>query len=201
MKINLEDVAFLMDAIRNSENHYGVLESFWKGQLKSKTWLIEHLTSVVKTKSNYIVIHGGWNGVLASLLFNSNIDIESILSLDIDESCVENATMINKRYEIENRFKAVTADMTTYQYKKTPSIVINTSTEHITQEQYDIWLNNIPDSTLIVIQSNNYHSLPEHIRTYNTIDEFVSSSYLNKILCKDVLELPLYNRFLIIGYK
>ena len=39
MLVNLDDVAFWMDAVRNSENHYGVLESFWKGQLKSNSFL------------------------------------------------------------------------------------------------------------------------------------------------------------------
>lgn len=201
MKVNLDDVAFWMDAIRNAENQYSVLESFWKGQLKSKTWLIDNLAKIVQTKNNTVVIHGGWNGVLSALLFNSDIDIKHITSLDIDFSCEEVAAMINKRYEMENRFCAVTGDMTVYQYQNAPSIVINTSSEHITQEQYETWLSNVPEQTLIVIQSNNYHSLPEHIRTFDTIEQFAVSSKLNNILCKEVLELPLYNRFLIIGYR
>ena len=201
MKVDLDDVAFWMDAIRNAENQYSVLESFWKGQLKSKVWLIENLSKLVQTQNNRVVIHGGWNGVLSALLFNSTIDIKHITSLDIDVSCEEVSAMINKRYEIENRFCAVTADMSVYQYQEIPSIVINTSTEHITQEQYNTWLSNVPNDTLVVIQNNNYHSLPEHIRTFDTVDDFADSSQLNNILCKDVLELPLYNRFLIIGYK
>ena len=63
MLVNLDDVAFWMDAVRNSENHFGVLESFWKGQIKSKVWLIEKLTGYAPIKPLNIVIHGGWNGV------------------------------------------------------------------------------------------------------------------------------------------
>ena len=61
MLVDLDDVAFWMDAVRNSENHYGVLESFWKGQLKSKVWLVEHLYNSHWRQEN-IVIFGGWNG-------------------------------------------------------------------------------------------------------------------------------------------
>jgi len=201
MKIDIEDIAFWMDAIRNADNHYGVLESFWKGQLLSKTWLISYLENIVKTKNNNVVVHGGWNGVLASMIFNSKIDIEKIISVDIDESCQETASMINKRAEMTGMFNSVTADMTTYEYESLPTIVINTSTEHISENQYNKWLNNVPKTALVVIQNNNYHSLPEHIRTFNNIDEFEKSCGLNTILCKETLALPLYNRFLIIGYK
>lgn len=201
MKVNIDDIAFWMDAIRNSDNHYSVLESFWKGQLKSKVWLIENLEKYATQKNNSVIIHGGWNGVLASLLFNSSIDIEKITSIDIDDTCQETAAMINKRFEILGKFEAVTHDMTTYVYKTIPNIVINTSSEHINQEQYNLWLDKIPDNTLVVIQNNNYHALPEHIRTFNSVDEFEYSSKLSNILFKGTLELPLYNRFLIIGYK
>ena len=127
MLVDLDDVAFWMDAIRNNENHYGVLESFWKGQLKSKVWLVEHLHNSHWRQEN-IVIFGGWNGVLSSLLFNSKLEINDIRSVDIDPSCEEVANMICKRQEIDGKFNAVTCDMCTYEYEYTPDLVINTST-------------------------------------------------------------------------
>ena len=45
----------------------------------------------------------------------------------------------------------------------TADVVINTSCEHITQEQYEQWLNNQPDDALFVLQSNNYFTHDEHI--------------------------------------
>ena len=71
MKVELEDVAFWMDAIRNSDDRYRTLESFWKGQIKSKVWLVEALEELNINSPQTIAIHGGWNGLLASLLFNS----------------------------------------------------------------------------------------------------------------------------------
>lgn len=202
MHINLEDVAFWMDAVRNSENHYSVLESFWKGQLKSKEWLIQNLSRCVDVeKSNNIVIHGGWNGVLACMLFNSNINTGLVRSIDIDENCEEVANTICKREEILGNFRAETHDMCEYQYEFDVDIVINTSTEHITQEQYNTWLSRVPKSCLIVLQNNNYYDLPEHIRCFDSVEDFASSSGLSYIIKQESLQLPLYNRFLLIGRK
>lgn len=203
MYINLDDIAFWMDAIRDSDNPYGILESFWKGQLKSKEWLIDHLHKHVDIDNPTVdvVIHGGWNGVLASLLYNSGIDVKHVRSVDIDDSCEEAANTINKRQEMLGLFRAITDDMCLYEYEFEPHIVINTSTEHITQEQYEIWLDRVPAKSLIVLQNNNYFDLPEHIRCFQSVDDFVKNSKLSTIIEADTLELPLYNRFLIIGRK
>ena len=198
MKVELEDVMFWMDAIRNSDDRYRTLESFWKGQLRSKVWLIQNLIKYASNNPSKIVIHGGWNGVLASLLFNSNIAIERITSVDIDPVCEQTAITINKRQEIEGKFAAVTANMCTYNYNA--DIVINTSCEHVTQEQYEQWLINVPNSALIVLQSNNYFELEEHIRCANNTEEFIQQSKLD-VLFVDELELPKYKRFMIIGRK
>ena len=200
MKVEIQDVLFWMDAIRNSEDRYRTLESFWKGQVNSKVWLIEQLTKVYKayySKSN-IVIYGGWNGVLSNLLFNSNISIRHITSVDIDPVCKDIATTVNRRYEIEGKFSAVTADMC--EYTEAADIVINTSCEHITQEQYDQWLNNQPDDALFVIQSNNYCELEEHIRCATDIDDFMRLSKI-KPYWQGEFETPKYTRYMIIGKK
>jgi hypothetical protein len=203
MYINLKDIAFWMDAIRNSDNHYSVLESFWKGQLESKEWLITKLQKFIPTDKTKIdvVIHGGWNGVLASLLYNSGMPINLVTSIDMDENCEEVANMINKRYEIKDLFRAVTSDMCFYEYKTIPDIVINTSTEHLTRDKYKQWLEKIPNGCMIVLQNNNYYEIPEHVNCYKTVDDFAEQCELSTVLMKDTLELPSYNRFLIIGYR
>lgn len=200
MKVELDDVLFWMDAIRNSEDRYRTLESFWKGQVRSKVWLIEGLTDAVKTFDNPVTIHihGGWNGVLASLLFNSNVPIKHITSIDIDPTCEEIARTVNKRQEIEGRFSAVTADMTTY--RSDADIIINTSCEHITQEQYDTWLGLQPHEALFVVQGNNYYELDEHIRCAAEGNEFLSQSRLSPIW-RGAIELTKYTRFMVIGRK
>ena len=87
MKVELEDIKFWMDAIRNSEDRDRTLESFWGGQLKSKAWLVETLQKHHHVGNVSCVIFGGWNGVLANLLFNSTIGFKHITSVDIDPKC------------------------------------------------------------------------------------------------------------------
>tara|TARA_E500000081_G_scaffold30373_2_gene34064 strand:- start:12012 stop:12614 length:603 start_codon:yes stop_codon:yes gene_type:complete len=200
MKIDTKDIKFWMDAIRNSDDRDRTLESFWGGQLESKAWLVETVEQFNRLTNANIVIHGGWNGVLASMLFNSGIGIRKITSVDIDPACEDVAKTINMRQHMEGKFTAVTADMCTYEYNESPNMIINTSCEHITQEQYSKWLQNVPNRSKIIVQSNDYFELDEHINCSKDLKEFESKSEL-KIYKSAELKLPKYNRFMIVGYK
>jgi hypothetical protein len=147
-----------------------------------------------------IVIHGGWNGLLASMLFNSEIGIKKVVSVDVDPVCKEIATTVNKRYEMEGKFEAVTCDMVDYEYTAEPYIVINTSCEHITQDKYKKWLAKVPDSAQVVVQSNDYYELEEHINCCKNLEQFARRSLLD-VDIKDEIELPKYKRFMVIGKK
>jgi hypothetical protein len=194
MQIDLEHFHYWMQAVRQSPDPMRTLDCFWQGQMKSKDWLCTQLRKHVH-KFVSIDIHGGWNGVLASMLFQSSVPVETIRSIDIDPSCESIATMMNKQEEMSGKFRSVTADMCTI--RSDADVIINTSCEHITQEQYDLWLSGMPYNSLIVLQSNNY-LISEHIRTANDLEEFKQQSNLN-ILWAGELDLPLYKRFMIIG--
>lgn len=195
-KLDIDHVLFWMDAIRNSKDPQRTLESFWKGQIKSKQWLIKNLRKHVHAVVS-VDIHGGWNGVLASMIFQSPIYTKNIRSLDVDPSCEETARMMNKLEEMAGKFTAITADMCTT--ASTADVIINTSAEHITQEQYDMWLKLQPAESIIVVQSNNY-DIPEHVRIAHSLEEFKTQSHLNVIWAGE-LALPLYKRWMIIGRK
>lgn len=195
-KLDIEHVLFWMDAIRNSKDRDRLLECFWKGQIKSKLWLIKNLRKHINAVVS-IDIHGGWNGTLASLLFQSTIYTKHICSLDLDPKCEETARQINKLEEMAGKFSAVTADMCAT--ASTADVIINTSCEHITQDQYEQWLSLQPKDSVIVLQSNNYN-IPEHVRLAESLEEFKQQSHLTVIWAGE-LELPLYKRWMIIGKK
>jgi hypothetical protein len=171
------------------------MDAFWSGQLKSKEWLIANLRKNVNTFVS-IDIHGGWVGVLASMLFQSDIYINNIRSVDIDPTCESIATMMNKQEEMTGRFRAMTADMC--EIRSDADVIINTSCEHITQDQYELWVSGMPHSSLLVLQSNNYN-IDEHVRIANSLDQFKMQCQLGSILYAGELDLPLYKRFMIIG--
>jgi hypothetical protein len=205
MKIDTEHLHYWMQAIRQSPDPARTLDAFWRGQITSKEWLIEKLEPFVN-KPSFIEIHGGWVGVLASMLFQSNIPITRIWSTDIDPACEPIASMMNKLEEMEGRFKAVTADMCHLSYLRQQEnnwdvgdIIINTSCEHLTQDQYDFWLKQLPKTALVVVQGNNY-DLPEHVRSAKTLEEFKEQSKINE-MWSGSLKTQLYDRWMIIGYK
>ena len=196
MNIDTEHLHFWMQAIRQSPDSMRTMDAFWSGQLKSKEWLIESVKPFIESPVS-VEIHGGWVGVLASLMFQSIPNVVSIKSIDIDPTCESIATMMNKGEEIQGRFSAVTDDMCKIHVDS--DIVINTSCEHITQIQYQDWLSKIPNSSIVVLQSNNYN-IPEHVRIADNLDNFKNQSYIN-VLWEGQLQLPLYTRYMLIGKK
>jgi hypothetical protein len=202
MQIDTEHLHYWMQAIRQSPDPMRTMDAFWSGQLKSKEWLVRTTEHVIYPESNKAIdfpvsvdIHGGWVGVLASMLFQSDIPIKHIRSIDIDLTCESIATMMNKGEEILGKFRAVTADMCTI--RSDADVVINTSCEHITQEQFDLWKTGMPHNSLLVLQSNNYN-IPEHVRIAASLEEFKTQCGINVIWAGE-LELPLYKRWMVIG--
>jgi hypothetical protein len=196
MQIDTEHLHHWMIAIRNSPDPMRTMDAFWSGQIKSKEWLIDNLKPFVKTPVS-IDIYGGWVGTLSSMIFQSDIPVKSIRSIDIDPSCEEIANNMNKIEQLQGKFSAITGDMCTIE--SSADLVLNTSCEHITQQQYNKWLDNVPHNSLLFLQSNNYN-ITEHIRMATSLEEFEQQSGIN-VLKKDQLILPLYTRWMLIGYK
>jgi len=202
MQIDLEHLHYWMCAIRESKDPMRTLDAFWRGQMQSKEWLVKTLEYVIYPERNKTMefpvtvdIHGGWVGTLSSMLFQSDIPIDHIRSIDIDPECESVAIMMNKKEEIEGRFRAITADMCSID--SDADIIINTSCEHITQEQYESWISKIPNNSLVVLQSNNYN-IEEHVRIARDLEEFKKQSNIH-VLWEGEMEMPLYKRFMIIG--
>ncbi len=199
--VDLEHLHYWMSAIRDSHSPIRTLDAFWKGQISSKLWLIQNLRPFVLenfgSKNIDIDIHGGWVGVLSSMIFQSGIPVLNIRSVDIDSDCKNIATMMNKIEEIQGRFKAITADMCLIEPEG--DIIINTSCEHITQQQYNDWVKKISNDKIIVLQSNNY-DIPEHVRIAKNLSEFRSQCDIN-VLWEGELETQLYTRYMIIGNR
>jgi hypothetical protein len=132
------------------------------------------------------------------MLFQSDVFVTNIRNIDIDPECEQVANTVNKIEEMVGKFKHITADMCCI--RSDADVIINTSCEHITQEQYDLWLSGMPQNSLLVLQSNNY-IIDEHVRPHANLEEFVNTCGLEKILFSGELVLPLYTRYMIIGKK
>jgi hypothetical protein len=204
--------------LRNAvDNHDADLsDALSWGQLKSKRWLVDELEKI-DLPLGTIFLCAGWYATLAAMLFQSKCSINKIRSFDIDENCATIAETVNRNYTKKDwRFKASTADIhnieyTDYTYKTkrfnrtvceitdTAETVINTSCEHIVD--FDKWYSKIPNQTIVVLQSNNYFEIDDHINCSKNILEFAEQTPMNNCLYSGVLELPKYTRYMRIGVK
>lgn len=203
--INTEDLIFWFNAIRElpDQERTRALDAMWSGQIQSKAWLVRTLEQYVDKHVN-VYIFGGWTGILASMLFQSKLDVKKIRSIDIDPWCERVADMVNKRYEMDGwRFKALTADMCSYDYDWgiSSDIVINTSSEHVTQQQYDTWYHNICPGSIVVVQGNNFFECPEHVRCSIDLIDFEIMNRVSKPIFSSQFHTNEYTRYMSIWIK
>ena len=191
-------------------------DCFSRGQLQSKLWLVKEL-SRLDLDLGIVFLCAGWYATLATMLFESGIKIDRIRSFDIDNSCYSIAETFNKPWvKDEWRFKASTQDifdidfnLHTYTVKRadgstcdlteSPNTIINTSCEHI--ENFDNWYAKIPQGKLVILQSNNYYEVEEHVNCSKDVEEFSLSTPMSNCLYLGELQLEKYSRFMKIGYK
>ena len=191
-------------------------DCFSRGQLRSKIWLVEEL-SKLDVELGTVFLCAGWYATLAVMLFESNLKVNKIRSFDIDPSTVDVAEVFNKLWvknewkfksSIEN-IKNINYENHTYKVKRSdnsictlndsPDTIINTSCEHI--EDFDVWYKKIPLGKLVILQSNNYAEIAEHVNTSNTLEEFSKTAPMTETLFEGQLELAKYTRFMKIGYR
>jgi hypothetical protein len=191
-------------------------DCFSRGQLQSKLWLVDELKKCnVDLGTTFLC--AGWYATLATMLFESNIKVDKVRSFDIDPSCVDIAKVFNKPWVMEDwKFQASTQDIKDINYSihtfmvnrvdgsacqliESPDTIINTSCEHI--ENFSEWYDLIPEGKLVILQSNDYYEIEEHVNCVGSIEEFVVKAPMNNILYSGEFDLPKYRRFMIIGYK
>lgn len=204
VKLIPSEITHWFNAIRNlpDNERTRALDAFWDGQIDSKIWLVDELNKIHNEPSD-IYIFGGWIGVLASVMLQSStFTINKIRSIDLDPWCEDIADTVCKPHESDAwKFKAVTADMRTYQYESSPTVVINTSTEHVTKEVYDQWYSSIPMGTLVVAQGNNFFDCSEHVRCSTNLDEFMQDNNVKYPIYSGVLKTSMYDRYMSIWNK
>jgi hypothetical protein len=192
------------------------LDCLSQGQIKSKKWLVDELVKL-DLELGTVFLCAGWYATLATMLFESPIKIDKIRSFDIDPSCVSIAEVFNKPWVLQDwKFKSCTNnildinyDFYTYNVARSngtlcelsdnPNTIINTSCEHI--ENFDEWYNLIPKNKIVILQTNNYVEIEDHVNCSTNLEEFRIQSPMSTILFEGELVLDKYTRYMRIGIK
>ncbi len=188
-----------------------ILEAFSKGQIDSKQWLVDTIIDN-KLDLGAVFICAGWYGTLAAMILDSDIDVDFIRSFDKDSACAEIADTINRRWVKDNwKFKALTEDILNMNFEapvlrpETEGVpantIINTSCEHFSKEDFNKWYWNIPDGCLIILQSNNYNVIEEHVNCVSSLNEFKTHVTFDELVFEGELQTEKYIRYMLIGYK
>jgi hypothetical protein len=191
-------------------------DCFSRGQLHSKLWLVQELEKL-DLELGTVFLCAGWYATLATLLFESNVKVKKIRSFDIDDSCLEIAKTFNKLWLMDNwKFQAITQDIhninfDNYTYNviradgsiaelnDSSNTIINTSCEHI--NNFTEWYNKIPTGKLVILQSNDYFEIEEHVNCAIDAEDFSRMTPMTECLYLGELQLKDYTRFMKIGYK
>ena len=194
--------------------------AYSKGQLASKSWLLQELPKVPLSKEPInctVGIVGSWIGTLVQPLLEYHnlhhnhvpIPIQRVYGFDMDPAAIELSEKLNNQYVADNwRYKGVVVDVNTLDFSNLQfetgnelintklDVIINTSCEHMNMD----WFDSVSADTLIVMQTNNSPDFDGHI---NTVDSVADMQILYPMRCLYVGELqtPVYTRYMQIGYK
>jgi len=186
-------------------------DAFSLGQLASKAWLLENADTVHTGSSKLTVaLLGCWIGALVEPLCALTPRIQRVYGFDVDPAVVELSEQFNQRLVQDSwRYKGVVADVSlleTHQMEfetggelisVKPEVVINTSCEHMGTE----WFETADSDQLIIMQTNNSPDFEGHVNTCASVGEMRERYPLRECLLAGSLELPVYTRFMQIGYK
>ena len=194
-----------------------VIDSLNANQYASKDWLIEkvnayphHFKCKTLDKKIHICLLASWYGLLAYRMID-NFQLKklgNIDCIDFDPAIKSVAKKLWKKVNADNLknhkltyVKFIEKDINDIEKLDYP-VVVCTSCEHLDQETIYKTIDKLDTHTLVVLQSNNYKEVAEHVNTVDTVGEF-ANQYVSKLRNikfyeKDFIK---YKRFLLIGTK
>ena len=184
-------------------------QAYSKGQLASKSWLLEELYKVSPLKSNStVVILGSWIGSLVDPLHRA-LTIRRIYGIDSDPNALDLSERLNQKYLDSWRYKGVVADATQLNLSNCefetggelinvkPDWIINTSCEHMSSD----WFDTIDNNQLIIMQTNNNINFDGHVNVCSSVEDMQTKYRLTKTHYAGSMQTPAYTRYMQIGYK
>ena len=190
-------------------NSYYPNHAFSKGQLASKSWLLEKLYYNTEKNNPTVAILGSWIGALVEPL-HRHFEIERIYGIDTDADAIEKSEKLNQKFVQDSwKYKGVVhyvdmLDCDNMQFETggelitvKPNWIINTSCEHMST----LWFDAVDSDQLVIMQTNNSEEFDGHINPCYTVKEMQEKYPLTNVLYIGELVTPAYTRYMQIGYK
>jgi len=181
-----------IDYITSDEKVKQIINSVNDNQIESKTWLVEKLKEHLDmfSKNVNICVAAGWYGLTAHLL--RKYTNGKLVSFDIDPEC----EIIGRKMYSDIKF--ITSDIQDFDPKEY-DIIICTSCEHISDDILNRFINKRKTNSIVILQSNNYYEVDEHINCKDTLHDFEKSINLNILNSYEKRIENKFDRYMIIG--
>jgi len=190
--------SFILNNHPNYLNSY--IDSVSEGQHESKIWMIRQLEKTC----NFVVpikieIIGGWFGFPLIEMLNFAFKIDQIDFFELDETCkkifAQYTNFFNYNYKI-----SVFDDYFDREEIRRRHLIINTSSEHMRDVVVmKKFYKDYPFKPILVLQSNNYFNLPEHVNCVHSAEELIQKNQIKKVLYSGKMKMNNYTRFMVIG--
>ena len=190
-------------------NSYYPNHAFSKGQLASKSWLLEKLYYNTEKNNPTVAILGSWIGALVEPL-HKHFEIERIYGIDTDAEAIEKSEKLNRQFVQDSwKYKGVVHDVDLLDCGEMefqtngelinvkPNWIINTSCEHMST----LWYDSVDRDQLIIMQTNDSEEFEGHINICKSVDDMMNKYPLSNTLYVGELITPAYTRYMQIGYK
>jgi len=176
-----------------------VRDSLSDGQTASKLWVVDEVSKFLNFREKSICVFGGWVGLLCRLFIDVS-GVKSVTNVEIDGTLEKVNQYVMSGHQ--DKFQFIHSDMYEFPYKEQEfDVYVNTSGEHIPSLKE--WIEMIPAGKIVCIQSNDYFSHPQHINCVNNVTELESlileANNVKNTVYRGTLELPIYNRFMVIA--
>jgi hypothetical protein len=204
---------------RSGNDLQGIADGLSRGQVKSKIWLIKELIPIKKHFDNILVL-AGWFGQF-KMLYANRCTYKKMRIIDIDKNnCKIGDEIFNNQDLQDYKVKSICGDInnlvchkngyefeienfkteSSYKEKYLPNLIINTSSEHMTEEWFfQLKSKKLESNPLVAIQSNNLFDIPEHINCVYSINHMKKKFPMTEILFEGELQLKGYKRVMLIG--
>jgi hypothetical protein len=200
---------WMFEHIVQHGNYYPA-HAFSKGQLASKSWLLDELYQLGALPFQPVIaVLGCWIGSLNPFL-QQHFAPDRVYGIDQDADSIQKSEKLNQQYVMNNwSYKGVVHDVDlldcAYMQFETggelintkPEWIINTSCEHMSTG----WFDSVDPDQLIIMQTNNSTEFDGHINVCYTVQEMQEKYPLSNTLYIGEMTTPAYTRYMQIGYK
>ena len=187
------DLIKIIGKVTDNDIVKSIVNSVNENQNLSKEWLVDNIKNHMDMFENpKVCVAAGWYGLLADRM--SAFTNKKVVSFDINSECAK----IGRTMHPNVHFK--TADIKTFN-ANLYDVIICTSCEHFSDDVLNNFLGTRKrGDCLIVLQSNNYFGIDEHVNCKESLEEFKKSVRIRVLNSLEKRINDKFDRYMLIGY-